>query len=56
MPETIPTIAKISANTGCQVFAKCRTAELPEIAVAMAAVVSLSKCFTYKVITSTCVG
>ena len=46
MPEIIPTTPTHKLTTGCQVCAKWITAELPEIAVAIAAVVSFSKCFT----------
>jgi len=47
-PEIIPIKPTNKETTGCQVWAKWMTAELPEIAVAIAAVVSFSKCFTIR--------
>ena len=44
-PDTIPTIAKTNAATGCQVWEKCIIVALPLTAVAIVAVVSLSMCF-----------
>jgi len=41
----MPTMARTNAATGCQVWEKCIIVALPLIPVAMAAVVSLSKCF-----------
>ena len=41
----MPTIASTNAATGCQVWLKCIIVALPLIPVAIAAVVSLSKCF-----------
>lgn len=41
----MPTMARTNAATGCQVWLKCIIVALPLIPVAMAAVVSLSKCF-----------
>ena len=46
MPETIPTKPTAKETTGCQVWAKLMSALDPVMAVAIAAVVSFSKCFT----------
>jgi hypothetical protein len=45
IPDTMPTIARTNAATGCHVWEKCIIVALPLIPVAMAAVVSLSKFF-----------
>ena len=49
-PDTMPTIASTNAATGCQVWEKCIIVALPLIPVAMAAVVSLSKCFIMEMV------
>ena len=45
MPDIIPRIPTPKVTTGCQTSVKVITAELVEIAVAIPAVVSFSKCF-----------
>lgn len=46
----MPTMARTNAATGCQVWLKCIIVALPLIPVAMAAVVSLSKCFILEMV------
>ena len=48
MPDIIPRIPTPKVTTGCQTSVKVITAELVEIAVAIPAVVSLSRCFTIR--------